>query len=64
MEETKRHLTLNKTYKNFLCAFLTNAIGSTFADYYLKDEKLSKKEVIHYYSITIKSFIENIDFNN
>lgn len=63
-EETKRHLTLNKTYKNFLCTFLANAIGSTFADYYLKDEKLSKKEVIHYYSMTIKSFIENIYFNN
>ena len=64
MEETKSHMTLNKTYKNFLCTFLTNAIGSTFADYYLKDEKLSTKEVIHYYSMTIKSFIENIDFYN
>lgn len=62
-EEKKKNIQIDNDYKNFLCTFLTNAIGNTLADYYLKDEKISKEKVIHYYSITAKFIVENIGYN-
>ncbi len=60
----EKHILLAKKYKNFICTFLAYAIGSTFVDYYSKDEKLTKKEVIHYYSMTIQTFITHISYDN
>lgn len=59
-EEIKKNIQIDSEYKAFLCTFLTNAIGSTLIDYYLNNKNHTKQEIIHYYSITIQSIIQNI----
>lgn len=57
---TNINITLTEEYKDFLCNFLTNAIGSNLSAICLVNKSYSKNKIIKYYSYTIKLMTDKL----